>query len=110
MRMLVSDMAGRASIELKSQELGVELGEDKEVVSRVVSRVKDLESKGFTFEAADASFELLLREEVDGKRAHFFTVDNWETTVIRDSADKVSSKAKVTITRSEEHTSELQSH
>ncbi|MEN9736691.1 MAG: hypothetical protein RL129_1402 [Actinomycetota bacterium] len=98
MRMLVSDMAGRASIELKSQELGVELGEDKEVVSRVVSRVKDLESKGFTFEAADASFELLLREEVDGKRAHFFTVDNWETTVIRDSADKVSSKAKVTIT------------
>ncbi len=98
MRMLVSDMAGRASIELKSQELGVDLGSDKEVVGRVVNRVKDLEAKGFTFEAADASFELLLREEIDGKRAHFFTVKNWETTVIRDSSDKVSSKAKVVIT------------
>jgi 2-isopropylmalate synthase len=98
MRMLVSDMAGRASIELKSQELGVELGGDKEVVTRVVNRVKDLESKGFTFEAADASFELLLREEVDGKRAHFFTVDSWETSVIRDAQDIVSSKAKVVIT------------
>ena len=97
MRMLVSDMAGRASIELKSQELGVDLGGDKEVVSRVVSRVKDMEARGFTFEAADASFELLLREEVDGKRAHFFNVRSWETTVISDEADKVSARAKVVI-------------
>ena len=98
MRMLVSEMAGRASIELKSQELGVDLGSDKEVVGRVVARVKEMESRGFTFEAADASFELLLREEVDGKRAHFFQIDDWQTTVVRDENDKVSSKAEVTIT------------
>ena len=98
MRMLVSDMAGRASIELKSQELGVDLGGDKEVVTRVVNRVKDMENKGFTFEAADASFELLLREEIDGKRAHFFQVNKWETTVIRDEKDQVSSHAEVSIT------------
>jgi len=98
MRMLVSEMAGRASIELKSQELGVDLGSDKEVVGRVVARVKEMESRGFTFEAADASFELLLREEVDGKRAHFFQIDDWQTTVVRDEHDKVSSKAEVTIT------------
>jgi 2-isopropylmalate synthase len=98
MRMLVSEMAGRASIELKSQELGVDLGSDKEVVGRVVARVKEMESRGFTFEAADASFELLLREEVDGKRAHFFQIDDWQTTVVRDENDEVSSKAEVTIT------------
>ncbi len=97
MRMLVSDMAGRASIELKSQELGVALGDDKEVLTRVINRIKEMEAHGFTFEAADASFELLLREEIDGKRAHFFTIVNWETSVIRDSKDKVSSKASVTI-------------
>ena len=97
MRMLVSDMAGRASIELKSQELGVALGDDKEVLTRVINRIKEMEAHGFTFEAADASFELLLREEIDGKRAHFFTIVNWETSVIRDSKDKVSSKATVTI-------------
>ncbi len=66
MRLLVSDMAGRASIELKGRELGFELGSDKELVSRVTARVKDLESRGYTFEAADASFELLLVEEVEG--------------------------------------------
>ena len=98
MRMLVSDMAGRASIELKSQELGVALGDDKEVVGRVVARVKEMESRGFTFEAADASFELLLREEIDGKRPHFFTVDKWETRVIGGDNDAVTSEAEVTIT------------
>jgi len=97
MRMLVSDMAGRASIELKSQELGVDIGNDKEVVGRVVARVKEMEARGFTFEAADASFELLLREEIDGKRATFFTILNWDTTVTRGASDAVTSRAQVTI-------------
>ena len=96
MRMLVSDMAGRASIELKSQELGIDI-EDKEVFTRVINRVKEMESRGFTFEAADASFELLLREEMDGKRAHFFTIEKWETEVMGDHDGGVTSKATVTI-------------
>ena len=61
MRLLVSEMAGRASIELKGKELGFDLSADKELVTRVTDKVKDLEAKGYTFEAADASFELLLR-------------------------------------------------
>ena len=98
MRMLVSEMAGRASIELKSLELGIDLSENKDVVTRVVERVKEMESRGFTFEAADASFELLLREELDGKRANFFTIEDWQTTVNRNEDDHVSSQATVTIT------------
>jgi 2-isopropylmalate synthase len=98
MRMLVSEMAGRASIELKSRELGIDLSDNKEVVTKVVERVKEMESRGFTFEAADASFELLLREELDGKRAQFFTIDDWATTVNRNDSDEVSSQATVTIT------------
>src|SRR3954447_8356905 len=62
MRLLVSDMAGRASIELKGRELGFDLGSDKELLSHITARVKELESTGYTFEAADASFELLLEE------------------------------------------------
>jgi 2-isopropylmalate synthase len=96
-RMLVSEMAGRASIELKSQELGIDIGDDREVLGRVVERVKELESRGFTFEAADASFELLLREEIDGKRASFFKVEKWDTTVSRDAGNNVTSKAFLTI-------------
>jgi 2-isopropylmalate synthase len=77
MRMLVSDMAGRASIELKGAELGYDLSHDRDLVSRVTERVKVLESRGYTFEAADASFELLLREEVEGQRPSFFEVESW---------------------------------
>ncbi|MEY3859573.1 MAG: hypothetical protein RL568_1003, partial [Actinomycetota bacterium] len=98
MRMLVSDMAGRASIELKSQELGVDLGGDKELIGRIVDRVKDMESRGFTFEAADASFELLVHEEMSGKRPSFFTINHWVTSVERAADQSITTKAEVTVT------------
>jgi len=97
MRMLVSEMAGRASIELKSVELGIDLKGDKDLVGRVVEKVKEMEGRGFTFEAADASFELLLRTEVEGKRPSFFTIEDWQTTVHQDESGKVTSKATVKI-------------
>jgi 2-isopropylmalate synthase len=77
MRLLVSEMAGRASIELKGKELGFDLSGDPELVSRVTKRVKEMESAGYTFEAADASFELLLAEEVTGARPSYFSVESW---------------------------------
>ena len=77
MRMLVSDMAGRASIELKGRELGFDLAGDRELLTAITDRVKHLEAAGYTFEAADASFELLLREAVDGERPAFFDVESW---------------------------------
>ena len=83
MRLLVSDMAGRASIELKGRELGFDLSQDRELVTRVTDRVKSLEQQGHTFEAADASFELLLVEEVEGVRPSYFDVESWR--VITDS-------------------------
>ncbi len=91
MRLLVSDMAGRASIELKGRELGFDLSGDRELVQRVTDRVKKLEQKGFTFEAADASFELLLVEEVEGVRPSYFDVESWRViTETRPSAEAVS--------------------
>jgi 2-isopropylmalate synthase len=77
MRLLVSEMAGRASIELKGRQLGYDLSEDRDLVTRVAERVKVLEAQGYTFEAADASFEILLREEIEGRRPSFFDVESW---------------------------------
>ncbi len=77
MRLLVSEMAGRASIELKGKELGFDLSENPEVVTRVTARVKELEQGGYTFEAADATFELLLMEEAEGRRPSYFDVESW---------------------------------
>nr|WP_208971258.1 citramalate synthase [Kineococcus rubinsiae] len=77
MRMLVSDMAGRASIELKGRELGVDLSGDREALGRLTERVKADEAAGYTYEAADASFDLLLREYTTGVRPSFFDVESW---------------------------------
>ncbi|MEO5877030.1 MAG: alpha-isopropylmalate synthase regulatory domain-containing protein, partial [Streptosporangiaceae bacterium] len=79
MRMLVSSMSGRASVELKGRELGYDLSGPK--AAEVVTRVKELESHGYTFEAADASFELLLREELAGVRTSYFSVESWRVIV-----------------------------
>jgi len=84
MRMLVSEMAGRASIELKGRELGFDLAGERELLGRVVERVKSMEQAGYTFEAADASFELLLVAEVEGRRPSYFSVESWR--VITESA------------------------
>jgi 2-isopropylmalate synthase len=79
MRMLVSDMAGRASVELKAKELGYDLSRDREVVGQLVATVKERENLGYTYEAADASFELLLRDQVNGHRRRFFRLESWRT-------------------------------
>jgi 2-isopropylmalate synthase len=94
-RMLVSDLAGRASVELKGRELGYDLAGQGATLARVVDRVKDLEARGFTFEAADASFELLLRDEVAGRRLRHFTVESWRTIVEQGPDGQVRSEATV---------------
>ncbi len=81
MRMLVSDMAGRASIELKARELGVNVSGRKDVVEKVMHKVKDAEALGYTYDAADASFELLLLEELNGGRPTYFDVEAWRAQI-----------------------------
>ncbi|WP_216209081.1 citramalate synthase [Amycolatopsis aidingensis] len=66
MRVLVTEMAGRASLELKGRELGVDLAGQPGALTSAVDKVKRLEARGWSFEAADASLELLLRREVQG--------------------------------------------
>jgi 2-isopropylmalate synthase len=96
MRMLVSDMAGRASIELKGRELGFDLAGDHELLTRVLAKVKDLELRGYTFDAADASFELLLRREVEGDAVHdYFDVESWR--VITDARADESALSEATV-------------
>jgi len=97
MRMLVSDMAGRASIELKGRELGFDLSGRPEVLGRVTERVKDAEARGYTYEAADASFELLLVEEVEGRRPHYFRVESWRTIVERVGGRGTPATAEATV-------------
>lgn len=95
MRLLVSEMAGRATIELKGKELGYDLASDPALLARVTDRVKQMEQSGYTFEAADASFELLLAEEVDGVRTSFFDVESWR--VLAESARGADALSEATV-------------
>jgi 2-isopropylmalate synthase len=95
MRLLVSEMAGRATIELKGRELGYDLADDATRLARVTDRVKQMEQDGYTFEAADASFELLLAEEMEGARPSFFDVESWR--VLAESARNDAAVAEATV-------------
>ncbi len=89
MRMLVSDMAGRASIELKGRELGYDLAGQEDLLTRVTNRVKADEARGYTYDAADASFDLLLREAKEGRRPRFFHIESWRSIVTHTGKDEL---------------------
>jgi 2-isopropylmalate synthase len=98
MRVLVTEMAGRASIELKGRELGLDLAGRDRAVGAVTRRVKELEARGWSFEAADASFELLLRAELDDERpAPPFSLESYRVVVDHRSDGEVVAEATVKV-------------
>jgi 2-isopropylmalate synthase len=70
-RVLVGELAGRANIMLKARTLGLKLEEKSPEALKVLEQVKHLENEGYEFEAADASFELLVRKELGQYQPHF---------------------------------------
>ena len=68
-RFVVSEMAGRATIQMKADELGLAM--DGPAVNQVIDDLKRLEHEGFHFEAADASLELLMRRAAGWEQQYF---------------------------------------
>jgi 2-isopropylmalate synthase len=82
MQVLVSELAGRSNVLAKASELGLDLDADAELGARVLDRVKELEHRGYAFEAADASFELLVRREA-GRLRDLFDLEGYRVIVER---------------------------
>ncbi len=72
-RFVVSEMAGRSTIALKAEQLGLSI--DDAAMATVVERLKDLEHRGYHFEVADGSLELLMRAATGWKQS-FFTLES----------------------------------
>ena len=72
-RVLVSDLSGRSNVRYKAAEMGIEL-DDSEQARAAVARIKELENLGYSFEGAEASFELLLRS-MKGEDTEYFRLD-----------------------------------
>ncbi|GAB2990187.1 citramalate synthase [Amycolatopsis acidiphila] len=98
MRVLVTEMAGRASLELKGRELGVDLAGRPEALTSAIEKVKRLEAEGWSFEAADASLELLLRKEAGENLDDTpFTLESYRVVLDHRGDGEVISEATVKV-------------
>ena len=75
-RVLVSDLSGRSNVVYKAKEYGIDLDGNNQAVHQILKRIKELESQGYEFEAAEASFELLIQEAL-GKKKHNFRLEGF---------------------------------
>lgn len=92
-RVLVSDMAGRSSLALKAKELGIELDEKRPEMKALIEELKEREFRGYEYEAADASFRLLVAKHT-GQTKTFFEVESYRVMVER-HGDELLSEATV---------------
>ena len=70
-RVLLSDLSGRSNVIFKAKEFGVQVEEKDPAITRVLEQIKDLENRGFLYESAEGSFELLLKKAL-GRHRRFF--------------------------------------
>ncbi|MBM4452337.1 MAG: citramalate synthase, partial [Chloroflexi bacterium] len=74
-RVVVSELSGKGNIVYKARQLGVELTAKGKEARAILEQIKELESRGFQYEGADASFELLLRRAQPDYKPPFELVD-----------------------------------
>jgi 2-isopropylmalate synthase len=91
---LISELSGRGTIAEKASNAGI--SSDAQLAQRIVERVKELEHSGFQFEAADGSFELLMRKEA-GEYEPLFRLESWRVLVEKRADGKVETEATIKI-------------
>ncbi|HZG87245.1 citramalate synthase [Paenibacillus sp.] len=91
-RVLVSELAGQSNLVFKAQELNLDFNLENESTKRLIQTIKDLEHKGYQFEGADASLELLIRKAFD-KEEHVFSIESFKLLVEKIGDNPVASEA-----------------
>jgi len=94
-RVLVSELAGRGNVLAKAREFGLELDRDDPQTRWLVQHLKDLEYRGYSYEAAEASFEMLVRRLQPGYTAPWTVADF--TAQVRKNGDSVHAEATVKV-------------
>lgn len=72
-RVLISDLSGRSNILAKAEEFNINLDSKDPVTLEILDNIKEMENRGYQFEGAEASFELLMRRAL-GSHRKFFSV------------------------------------
>ena len=91
---LISELSGKGTVHARARDAGIALGD--EPAAHLVERVKELEHRGYHFEAADGSFELLLRKET-GEYEPLFRLESWRAIVEKRADGRVETEATIKI-------------
>jgi 2-isopropylmalate synthase len=87
-KVLVSDLSGRSNIFWKARELGFNIRQDTPELKDILVRTKELESQGYEFEAAEASFALLIRKHLKHQELPF-KVEGYHVSIRRDNGHSI---------------------
>lgn len=104
-RILVSELAGKTGVLLRAKELEFDLSKEDPQTKRILKLIQSLEHQGYHFEAAEASFELLMKKALK-KYKKFFELEGFRVVVEKRSDKKITSEAiiKVKVKGVQEHT------
>jgi 2-isopropylmalate synthase len=91
---LASELSGKATIRAQAEQAGLDL--DDEAAARAVERLKEREHRGYHYEAAPASFELLLRQEA-GSYAPLFKLESFKVTTEKRADGRVETEATIKV-------------
>ncbi|MDP3631524.1 MAG: citramalate synthase [Actinomycetota bacterium] len=95
-RVVVSELAGRASLVMKAQEMGITLSTGDEALTAVLDGIKEKEHRGYSFEAADASLEIMLRKAM-GTHAPFFRLESFRCIMEKREDGRVMTEATIKV-------------
>lgn len=95
-RVLVSDLSGKSNVCYKSEELGLDIEKNSKESSEIVQKLKELENEGYQFEAAEASFELLVKT-MTNNAPDYFSLEGFRIIMERDASGKSRSEATIRV-------------
>jgi 2-isopropylmalate synthase len=104
-RLLVSELSGKSTVIKKAQEMGVDLGRSAAKTRKILGMLQELEHKGYHFEVAEASLELLVKR-VMKKFTDFFDLEDFRVIIEKRKLGRMSSEAtiKLRVGKEIEHT------
>ncbi|MCK4326248.1 citramalate synthase, partial [bacterium] len=97
-RVLVSELSGKSNVLYKADQVGLDLRKDKSQTSakKILKLLKDLEHRGYQFEAADGSFELLMKKAL-GKYKKLFDLEGFRVSVEKREDNRLISEATIKV-------------
>jgi len=93
-KVLISELAGRSNVVIKAKHLGLDLSKEPRKVANILKKIKELEHVGYHFEAADGSFEVLLKKALD-KHKPLFKLESFRVLMEKREGSEVSTEATI---------------